>query len=144
MNDEGHRGHCFDLQQIYNRVNGLYFEGKLKLSIRWVGDRDARPKRKVMFGSYHPDRKLIKIHRRLDQPHIPEYFISFVVYHEMLHHVLPPIVVRSAWYRFKRPKRKIHHPAFSRKERDFHEYDQVQLFKRAMKESWFQTMRSSS
>lgn len=124
-----HQGEHYNLKELYDRLNAQYFDNKLDLPIMWVGNRLLKPRTRVMFGSYDHYQKLIRIHRRLDQAHIPEYFIAYIVYHEMLHYVLPPI--------YERRRRKIHHPAFIEKEREFVDYDQAQSFSTQMKKTWF-------
>lgn len=126
-------GKHYNLKEIYDKLNAQYFESKLDLNITWVGNRNSTPRVRLMFGSYHREKKLIKIHRRLDQAHVPYYFISFVVYHEMLHHVLPPL-------KEKNQRRRIHHPAFIEKEKQFQEYALSQEFQKVMRASWFKRM----
>lgn len=126
-----HQGEHYHLKELYDQINHKYFESKLDLKIMWVGNKHSKPRRRVMFGSYNPDLQLIKIHRRLDQPHIPPYFISFVIYHEMLHHVAPPLKNR------RKEKRRIHHSAFSQKEREFEHFLLVKAFRKKNKTVWF-------
>ncbi len=90
-----------------------YFENQVDLPISWFGSKQRKPRRKITLGSYHLKKQCIRIHRLLDQPHIPDHFISFVVYHEMLHHLLPPIEGR---------RRKIHHKEFKEREQLFEDY----------------------
>lgn len=123
-------GKFFDLQKSYDALNAQYFEGKLDLKISWFGSPDFIPRNRIVFGTFTPHTKIIKIHRLLDQAHITEPFISFIIYHEMLHHVLPPLLG-------KRGRRKIHHPAFKRKEREFQEYASAQDFLKKWKKVRF-------
>jgi hypothetical protein len=123
-------GEFFNIHELYQKINQQYFEGQLDLKITWVGNRESKPRRRVLFGSYDQEKKLIKIHRRLDQAHVPEYFIAYVIYHEMLHHVLPPIFV-------SRRRRKIHHPAFIQREKQFQDYELAQTFSENAKKTWF-------
>jgi hypothetical protein len=56
-------------------------------SITWGHQR--RPgRRTVRLGTYDPERRLIRIHRVLDHPKVPEAVVRHVIYHELLHHVL--------------------------------------------------------
>ena len=41
---------------------------------------------------YHEPVRLIKINKVLDSPSFPDYLISYVIYHEMLHHVCPSYI----------------------------------------------------
>lgn len=118
-------GECRDLKEIFHELNVRYFDGQLNLPIGWFGKRHASPRSSVRLGSYHTRDQVIKIHRLLDQAHIPEFFVSYIVYHEMLHHVLPPI-------RGKR-RRQIHHRAFLEREKEFAEYALAKEFSRNLK-----------
>ena len=108
-------GTTYNLQEIMHAINQEYFEGKLSLPITWWGNplRVARTKRTL--GSYHFATGLIRIHRMLDHPHFPSYFISYIVYHEMLHHLLPPL-------KRKVRGRRSHHAQFCAKEREFRDF----------------------
>ncbi|MCB1076167.1 MAG: hypothetical protein KDK59_11665, partial [Simkania sp.] len=64
---------------------------------------------------YHHLLKLVKVHRVLDSAETPEYVVSFVLYHEMLHSVCSSAVG-------KRGRRKIHTKEFREKEKLFHQY----------------------
>jgi len=122
-------GQCHNLELIYQQINHQYFEGKIDLPIAWFGERVAKARCKVRLGSYHLEKKKIKIHRLLDQPHVPHFFISFIVYHEILHHLFPPIMVNN--------RRKIHHPQFKKEERRFQEYELARHFAKNNKKLWF-------
>lgn len=124
------KGEHFDLRLIYDQVNSKYFKNELDLKITWVGNRHSKPRTKVMFGSYSQQQKLIRIHRRLDQQHIPDFFISYIIYHEMLHHVLPPVEKTNR-------RRQIHHTAFVEREKNFREYSLAKAYGDEMKAKWF-------
>jgi hypothetical protein len=108
------KGQHYDLQAIFNAINVEYFEGKLNLPITWSGNPNQAARYRRRLGSYNVRTGKIKIHRLLDHPNFPSYFISFVVYHEMLHHLVPPLKARG--------RRLIHHRGFKEKERAFKEY----------------------
>lgn len=123
------RGAHHDLQSIYDEMNVLYFEGNVHLPINWFGTWEPRAKRKVLLGSYDLDRQCIKINRLLDHPHVPRFYVAFVVYHEILHHLYPPIMNKK--------KRSIHHPAFKKMERQFHDYEKAKDYAKQSKQMWF-------
>ncbi len=83
------QGVCYDLKQFYDEINLEYFEGKVNLAITWFGRATKKNRSRVTFGMYQHSLKLIKIHKLLDNPFFPEYFVKFVIYHEMVHHVRP-------------------------------------------------------
>lgn len=108
-------GNVYDLQSIYQEINIEYFEGKLQLSIDWFGrEKTSRRITRKVLGYYDDRKKSIKIHKSLDSPSFPNYFIAYVVYHEMLHCVEPPKAGRK--------RRRVHHAGFTDKEKKFHSY----------------------
>ena len=114
MRSEGqHHG----LQEIFDRLNRRYFGGRVQAHITWA--RQTRPQRRarrsIKLGSYHSQRQLIRVHPVLDADWVPEYFVSYIVYHEMLHQVVPPQSVSG--------RRDFHGPKFRAHERRFEQYD---------------------
>ena len=83
------QGSVYNLQKIYDELNKEYFEGKLDLRLTWFGNLRQQFRSRITFGLYHDALKLIKINRVLDSPGFPDYIISYVVYHEMVHHICP-------------------------------------------------------
>ncbi len=126
-----HQGQHYNLKEIYDEVNRVYFDNKIDLQFRWFGSRDFIPRRRILLGSYHMKKGLIKIHRLLDQTHVPSYFIHYIMYHEMLHHVEPPLE------RLGR-RRRIHHRGFCEREKEFKEYELAQEFRKVIRDQWFQ------
>ncbi len=127
-----HRGDHYDLKAIYDQINGLYFANALDLRITWAGSKKAAPKRSIRLGSYHMQTQVIRIHRFLDQAHIPDYYISFIVYHEMLHHVLPPVRGRRT---------RIHHPEYKAREKEFQEYALAKEYGEQLRKQLFASRR---
>lgn len=124
------QGMLYDLTEIYNTINQTYFKNKLDLKITWFGSAERKARRHRKLGLYSFGDKLIKIHRLLDQEHFPPYFISYVVYHEMLHSVCPPVKARRGRY-------QIHHSDFKKKEREFAEYALAKRWEEENKQLFF-------
>ncbi len=124
------RGEHHHLEDILSRVNREYFEGKLNLKITWFNRRRSTAPRRIVLGSYHYHTQTIRINSYLDQAHIPDYFVSYIVYHEALHHVLPPV-------HGKRGKRSIHHPTFKAHEKKFNQYALAQEFRLKIRKNLF-------
>jgi hypothetical protein len=63
---------------------------------------------------------LIRIHPTLDRREVPEYFLAWIVYHEMLHqkHSIPVIAGR----------RRFHTREFLAEERLFDDYERAQAW----------------
>lgn len=103
------RGRAHDLQAIYDRVNAERFGGAIEARIGWgpvrVGDRS----RTVKTGVYLEEGRLIRIHPSLDRPEVPEFYVAFIVFHEMLHQAVPP--------RERNGRRVVHGAEFRRRER---------------------------
>jgi hypothetical protein len=127
-----HQGTLYDLKAIYNFLNQSYFDSKLDLEITWFASAERKARRHRKLGLYCFSEKLIKIHRLLDQPHFPLYFISYVVYHEMLHSVCPPL-------KSKRGRSSIHHCDFKKKEMEFSEYALAKRWEEENKRLFFHT-----
>lgn len=110
-----HQGRVYNLQEIYDEINRDYFGGKLRLHITWFGEPRCRNRSRISFGLYHDTLKLIKINRILDKNSIPRYLVSYVIFHEMLHHVCPPFIDEDGVSR-------IHNEEFKRRELAYRHY----------------------
>lgn len=89
------QGDVFDLEDIYRRLNAQYFGNSVTAAITWGRMPGAPQKRRrakrgrcIRFGTYSQAENLIRIHPVLDRPYVPDYFVEFIVYHEMLHAVI--------------------------------------------------------
>jgi hypothetical protein len=85
------RGRYHDLLPLFDELNRRYFEGTVNALITW-GKRPTTkaPARKtIKLGSYSAVDRLIRVHPSLDRKWVPRYFVAYIVYHEMLHHVVP-------------------------------------------------------
>jgi hypothetical protein len=109
-------GEIWDLQEVYDTLNGRYFAGKIDARITW-GTRGGRRRRRtsIKMGSYSVEEKLIRIHPSLDRRFVPRYFLEWIVFHEMLHQVHDIPVVDG--------RRQFHTPAFLADERSFEHYE---------------------
>lgn len=109
-------GACFDLQEIYDSLNRRYFAGLIQARITW-GQKTGRPRRRnsIKMGSYSVEDRLIRIHRSLDRPFVPRFFVEWIVYHEMLHQVHRVTIVNG--------RRKFHTKAFLADEARFQHYE---------------------
>ncbi len=135
-------GRCFDLRQLRDDLNRRYFGGELEVAITWGRASQTRPapargpatrgpatrrgrKRRrgrcgfsIQLGSYDERRNLVRLHRSLDHAEVPRCVVESVVYHEMLHAALPPVVVNG--------RRRIHTPEFRRRERLYHRHGEAE------------------
>jgi hypothetical protein len=111
------RGRYHDLDVILEEVRARYFPDCAAVKIRWGRWSGHTRTRSIRFGVYLPEVQLIRIHPALDQAFVPRLFVEFIVYHELLHHVIPPIRSNGRY--------QIHSPAFRQRERQFHAYAQA-------------------
>lgn len=118
-------GEHYDLDEIFAEVNAQYFEGMVDARICWGNEGRAKSKRRttIKLGSYAAQERLIRVHPRLDAPWVPRYFISFVVFHEMLHHVMPTTRISG--------RRALHPPVFRARERAFKHYEKAIAWEKA-------------
>lgn len=88
-------GQVYDLAVIHGDVNGVFFGGRVKCGIRWgrrTPRRRVRGRRRSMrFGSWDAARREIRIHPALDDERVPAEFVRYIVFHEMLHAVVPGV-----------------------------------------------------
>lgn len=114
------RGHVFDLAAIRDRVNRDFFEGRLQCRIGW-GTRGRRRRRAwsrtIRYGSYIKAQDLVRINPILDDPRVPSDFVTYIVFHEMLHSVVPSEIGL---------RRRHHHAAYRHLERRFPDYERMQ------------------
>jgi hypothetical protein len=84
------KGQHHDLLSIFHDVNAKYFGGAVDALVTWGRNRSVRrPRATIKLGSYSAIEKLIRVHPKLDRKWVPRYFVQYIVFHEMLHHVIP-------------------------------------------------------
>ena len=108
-------GRHHDLQAIFDRLNVDRFGGVLDARITWgaVASRRSR-RRSIKMGSYAVEDRIIRIHPALDQDFVPDYFVAWIVFHEMLH--------GKHEVRREHGRRRFHTPAFVEEERTFPDF----------------------
>ncbi|HVE83531.1 MAG TPA: hypothetical protein VND93_11810 [Myxococcales bacterium] len=114
------RGDHHDLEDIFGRLNRRYFGDRVSATITYGPAPRARgPRKSIKMGSYSAETRVIRIHPALDQAQVPSFFVEWIVFHEMLHHV----------HRARRGedgRRCVHTPEFLEHERSFHDYHRAQ------------------
>ncbi len=112
------RGRVWDLVALRDTVNRDFFQGRVTCAIRW-GRRPSPPprgrrprvRRSIRFGSWDAASRTIRIHPWLDDPRVPSAFMHYLVFHEMLHAVVP--------VNFRDGRRQVHSSAFRALERAY-------------------------
>ena len=111
------KGRHHDLLALFNDINDRYFGGNINALVTW-GKRPtvAKSHRKtIKLGSYSGVDRLIRVHPGLDRNWVPRYFVAYIVYHEMLHHVIPGSRGLG--------RVNLHPPEFKERERQFRHFE---------------------
>jgi hypothetical protein len=120
-------GRHHDLQAIYDRLNGQMFGGALEARITWgpgAVQRDGiRRRRSIKMGSFAVEDRVIRIHPALDQENVPDFFVAWIVFHEMLH--------GKHEVRRTNGRRRFHTAEFLAEERTFPDYDRACAWEKA-------------
>jgi hypothetical protein len=110
------RGHVYDLDAVFDDLNGRFFHGLLgRPRLSWSRDH-ARNR----LGHYDPAHNTIVISRIFDHPRVPGYAVEYIVYHEMLH-LKHPVKLRGS-------RRCVHSEEFRVEEKLFPELQKAQQF----------------
>jgi hypothetical protein len=113
------KGKYHDLLKLFGEINNRYFDGEVNALITW-GKRPTQKTKKrktIKLGSYSAVDRLIRVHPALDQKWVPRYFVAYIVYHEMLHHVIPGSRGLG--------RVNLHPPEFKEREREFRHFERV-------------------
>lgn len=109
-----HKGEVYDLDEIFDRLNLLYFQGSLKKPVlTWSARRTYR-----VLGHHDATHQTVVISRSLDSRDVPRYVVEYVLFHEMLH-IHHPTVHHNG-------RRYNHTPAFRRDEQKFAFYQEAE------------------
>ena len=120
-------GRHHDLLGIRGTLNDEYFSGDVLATIGWarmgraLGRRGRR--RSIKLGSYRSRDALIRVHPVLDATWVPAFFVEYIVYHEMVHHVVAMPVENG--------RRCLHGPEFRAREKQFARYDEAIAWEQA-------------
>lgn len=116
-------GAVYDLGRIFAELNAAYFHDSCQARIMWgQAGRHRRAKRSIQLGCYVPEDNLIRMHPCLDQSFVPLYFVTGVVFHEMLHEVFG--IGQNA------TRRAIHPPEFLAVEQSHPDYGRCQAWEK--------------
>ena len=111
-----HEGTHFDLRAVFDDLNERYFRRRVRgYTVTWGRRRKHRPRENFIFGTIQEEDRVIRINRALDQPFVPSWFLRYILYHEMLHSVVPD-------ERLSPNRRRVHTEEFNRREQEFPQY----------------------
>jgi len=108
------RGKVYDLDRLFTRLNRQYFAGELEKPLLTWSKRRARS----ILGHHDAVHNTITISKVLDSRDVPEWFVEYIVYHEMLHIKHPARLVNG--------RRYYHTSAFRSEEQRFSRYQASQ------------------
>jgi hypothetical protein len=114
------RGRHHDLERLFRRLNTEFLDGAVEVARLGWSHRPAW--RKMAW--YVTDENCIVVSRLLDDPRIPEYFLEFVLYHEMLHVMFPA--------RRRGRRLMFHHGDFRAMERAFPRFEEAKRFEESL------------
>jgi hypothetical protein len=118
-------GAVHDLADLFADVERTHFAGEAAgVGITWGkrAPQTRRRRRTIRLGTYSHEEKLIRVHPALDQHWVPRFFVRFIVFHEMLHHVEPA--------RETDARTEFHTPRFRARERAYPEYERAITWER--------------
>lgn len=108
------RGNVYNLERVFGRLNRRYFDGQLaKPTIAW-----SQRRTRSILGHHDRVYDTITISKTLDSAEVPEWFVEYILYHEMLHIKHPARLIRG--------RRYYHTSAFRMDERRFPRYEEAQ------------------
>jgi hypothetical protein len=116
-----HNGLHFNLKKLFDQVNREYFANKIDCYITWGARRLVHRQNSIKLASYSDKTKIIRINPVLDRSYVPEYVLTGIIYHEMLHHYLG-VESRSG-------RKMAHTKRFRRFEQRFRHYYKLQAWK---------------
>ena len=113
------KGKHHDLLALFDDLNRRHFDGTINALITWGKRPTTRVARRktIKLGSYSAVDRLIRVHPALDRKWVPRYFVAYIVYHEMLHHVIPGSRGLG--------RMNLHPPEFKERERNFRHFDRA-------------------
>lgn len=108
------KGCRWDLREIFDTLNGRYFDNRLASFLRWgsvASKTSYQSTRKDTSGKPH---HCITIAGVYNHPEVPRFAVEAIMHHEMLHIHIPP--------RRESGRAVMHGPDFKRNERSFPHY----------------------
>jgi len=108
------QGNAYDLDKMFSKLNRRYFDSSLqKPTLTW-----SQRKTRSILGHHDRVYETITISKSLDSSQVPDWFVEFILYHEMLH------IKHAA--RMINGRRYYHTSAFRQDERRFARYEEAQ------------------
>lgn len=111
---KGTQGNVYDLSEIFDLLNQIYFQNELpKPTLTWSAKKTYR-----ILGHHDSTHETVAVSLSLDDKSVPRYVVEYVVYHEMLHIKHPTKYLNGRRYN--------HTPSFKRDEQEFAFFDDAE------------------
>jgi hypothetical protein len=107
-------GSVYNLERIFARLNRRYFDGEMEKPVLTWSQRKARS----ILGHHDAAHDTITVSKALDSREVPEWFVAYIVFHEMLHIKHPARIING--------RRYYHTSAFRAEEQSYPRYQQAQ------------------
>ena len=107
-------GRVYDLGRMFQRLNQRYFGGEIERPTLTWSQRRTR----TILGHHDGVHDTIVISKTLDSREVPEWFVEYILYHEMLHIKHPARLING--------RRYYHTKAFRTDEQRFPHYNEAQ------------------
>jgi len=107
-------GMAHDLALAFDRVNKVYFDGRMdRPHLTW-----NRTFTRSKFGHYDPVRDTVMVSATLDRVSAPEFVVDFIMYHELLH--------KKLGIDWRNSRARVHTAAFREQERRFARHEEAE------------------
>lgn len=107
-------GRVYNLEKLFARLNRRYFDGEIdKPTLTW-----SRRRARSILGHHDAAHDTITISKALDSSDVPEWFVEYILFHEMLHIKHPARIING--------RRYYHTAAFRAEEHRYPGYEQAQ------------------
>ncbi len=116
-------GRHHDLQKIFDDLNARFFHNRCDVQLTWGRTTGGRARKSIQLGCFVPGDRLIRVHPCLDQAFVPDYYVAWVLFHEMLHEVFGVEEVQG--------RRRVHPPEFVALEQSFPDYERCRKWESA-------------
>ncbi len=108
------QGKFYNLDKLFNRINREYFDNHIQRpTLSWSQRRTRR-----ILGHHDATHNTIVVSKTLDSNDVPQWFVEYILYHEMLHIKHPARLVAG--------RRMYHTKAFRHDEQRFSRYTEAQ------------------
>jgi len=107
-------GRVYDLEKLFSRLNRRHFDGEIDKPVLTWSRRRARS----ILGHHDAAHDTITISKTLDSVDVPEWFVEYILFHEMLHIKHPARIING--------RRYYHTAAFRAEEQRYPGYEQAQ------------------